>query len=422
MPDRIISLVDCNAFYAACEILRQPALAQRPLLVAGDPRKRHGIVLTASYAARRASGGQVHSGMPLWQALRLLPRDTVVLPPDHEWYADVSQRVMAVLARFSPVVEVASIDEAWSDWTGCEHLFGGDARTMAQRVKDAIRQEIGISVSAGVAWSRMTAKMAAELEKPDGLTVLTRADWIVRVYPLPVSELYGVGPRTAPKLMQVGIQTVGDLAQADPDLLRNLLGSTGLTLQAAARGADTDPVMPRHQADAQSIGHSLTLPRDTVDTSEIHAVLLTLADQVGARLRRHGFVGRTVTLQIRDAAFKTITRSRTLPQATAATDQIYQTALALLADNWQPSKPVRLLGIQVSRLERTAEAPPAAPAARRTQRRDAAVDAIRARFGSGAIMRAAQLDSPLARGLLDQRRHGSSFQRDRLPDPGSTPN
>lgn len=428
MTRRVISLVDCNAFYAACEVLRDPSLRGRPLLIAGDPTRRHGIVLTASYEARRAArGGRIHSGMPLGQALRLLPPDTVVLPPDHEWYAEVSRRVMAVLGRFSPVVEVASVDEAWSDWTDCVHLFGGSARAMALRVKEAIAREVGVPVSVGVGWSRISAKMAAELEKPDGLTVLTPEDWARRIYPLPVSELYGVGPRTAAKLEALGIRTIGDLAEAEPERLEVLLGKTGLRLRTAARAEDTDPVTPRRQEDAKSVGHAITLPRDARDPDEIRAVLLTLADQVGARLRRHRLAGRTVTVTIRTPTFRTLTRSRTLPAPTDETDVIYRTARELMDGCWRPGQPVRLLGVQVSRLGAAGvlqaqlplmtEAEEAAAAERRRQR-DRAVDAIRARFGESAILRASQMVSWAAQSALDRSQHGSSFQRDKLADLG----
>lgn len=430
MPERTISLTDCNAFYAACEVIRNPALRGRPLLIAGDPQNRHGIVLTASYEARRAArGGKVSAGMPLWKALQLLPRDTVVLPPDHEWYAEVSRRVMAILGRFSPTVEVASVDEAWSDWTGCTHLFGGSVRAMAEAVKTAIAREVGITVSVGVGWSRISAKMAAEMQKPDGLTILTPGDWAARIYPLPAGELYGVGPRTVPKLAAVGIQTIGDLAEADPEVLRRLLGKTGLALRTAARAEDTDPVTPRLAEEAKSIGHSITLPRDAVSPDEVRATLLTLSDQVGTRLRRHGLAGRTVTITIRDTAFRTITRSRTLPAPTDATGVIYQTAAALFDAHWQAGKPVRLLGVQVSRLAPVEPEPAAGEAGAapdgsdpdRMRRCDRAIDVIRARFGENAIVRATQVASPTARQMLDPRRRGGSFQRDRLADPGGDP-
>lgn len=399
MHDRVIALLDANAFFASCAVLADPTLKGRPVVVAGDPAARRGIILAVSYEARRHARGPLRAGLPLEQALRVLPKDVVLVAPDHRLYAQVSNRLYEVMTRFTPVIERASIDEAWMDWTGCLHLFGGDPLSMAKQLKEAVRAEVGVPVSVGIGWSKGVAKQAAELQKPDGLTLLSPADWQRRVWPRPVGELNGVGPKTAPRLRRLGIATIGHLAQADPQLLRAVLGVSGEHLRVAARGEDRDPVNPQAGDDAKSIGHSMTLPYDVRDPEELRAVLLNLVEQVGARLRKGGYLGRTVTVHIRDVDFRTISRSKTLAQPTDVTTTIYQTAARLLAAHWPPGKPARLLGVSVGDLRPagTVYRQPSlfeAETHEKDRRVDQAVDAIRARFGEQALVRGSVMRAP----------------------------
>lgn len=411
MDDRTIALVDGNCFFASCVQAANPALRGRPVVVAGDPSVRHGVILAVSYEARRAARGPVRAGMPLGQARRLLGPDVAIVPPDHKLFSDYSDRMHAVLERFSPVTERASVDEVYSDWTGCLHLFGGDPVAMAQRVKRAINEEVGIHVSVGIGRSKIVAKVAAELVKPDGLTYLTPESWMERVFPLPVGDLYGVGPKTVPKLHRLGIYTVGDLAQADPGMLLRIFGVYGPHLRTAARGEDTDPVRAHQPEETKSVSHATTLPRDVADRASQRRVLLDLTDQVGVRLRALGFVARTVQFQVRYPSFETVMRSRTLPAATDVTEIIYRTACDLLEQNVLPGQPVRLLGVGVSQFSRPGEAQ--APAVRQLTLFDdvpvehstppadegrlrivnQAMDQIRARFGDQAIVRVSQMKS-----------------------------
>lgn len=415
---RTIALLDANAFFASCAAAADPALRGKPLVVGGDPSIRHGIVLAASYEARRAARGPVRAGMPLGQALRLLPRDTVVVPPDYVLYASVSRRMFAIMRRYTPLVEGASIDEAWMDWTGCLHLFGGDPLSMALQLKADIRRQLDILVSIGIAWSKVSAKLAAELQKPDGLTWLRPADWPNRVWPLAAEALYGIGPKTAAKLGALGCRTIGDLARADPAQLRQVFGVYGDYMVAAANGRDSGDVDPHAGDEVKSIGHSLTLPQDEGDPAGQRAILLSLADQVGRRLRRAALAARTVALQVRDAQFRTISRAQTLAVATDTSDVIYTTATELLAKHWPTGKPVRLLGVTVTHLQPVDEYMGQmtlfddVEAVARRRRADQAADAVRDRFGEEAVVRATQLTSRRGRTLLDKRRHGTSFQRE----------
>ncbi len=415
--ERVIALTDCNCFFASCLVVKDPTLAGKPIVVAGDPKTRRGVVLAINYEARALAAGQVRAGMPVSQALRLLPPEVLFLPPDRHLFEEVSDGFLTVLERFSPVNERASIDEVYSDWTGCTHLFGGDPVAMALKVKEAIREEVGIPVSVGIGHSKVVAKMAAELQKPNGLILLDRESWVRRVHPLPVGDLYGVGPKTAAKLRSLGIMTVGDLANAHPAILSGHFGAPGLSAQQAARGEDADPVRQRKREETKSISNETTLSEDLTDRGAQKKVLLDLADHVAARVRAHGFLGRTVTIRVRDPSFATFTRAFTLPSPTDETDVIYRTASALLDAHLEPGMPVRLLGVGVSGLETVA--PPAqaptqltlfdlferagsgtkgagapvsgGPAADPKRRKlDEAVDAIRLKYGKNAILRLSQ--------------------------------
>ena len=402
--DRIISLIDGNCFFASCLQAAHPHLQGRPVVVAGDPAVRHGVILAVSYEARRLAKGPVRAGMPLGQARRLLPPEVNICPPDHALFSAYSDRMHAVLQRFSPLNERASVDEVYADWTGCTHLFGGDPVSMAKQVKQAIRDEVKIPVSVGIGRSKIVAKVAAELVKPDGLTCLTPDTWVERVYPLPVGDLYGVGPKTVPKLHRLGIYTVGELAAADPGQLLRHFGIYGPHLRTAARGEDTDPVREHQPDETKSVSHATTLPKDVADRGAQRLVLLELADQVGKRLRALGFAARTVTFQVRFPTFETVMRSRTLPVASDSTDAIYATACRLLEENVAPGQAVRLLGVGVSNFAR----PEATPAPKQltlfdleqppqTGKRpavDEAMDRIRAKFGDRAIVRVSQMESP----------------------------
>jgi DNA polymerase-4 len=414
--DRIIALTDANSFFASCLQAADPKLKGRPVVVAGDPTARRGVILAVSYEARRLALGPVRAGMPLGQARRLLPPEVVICAPDHQLFTNYSDRMAAVLERFSPINERASIDEVYSDWTGCAHLFGNDPICMARLVKEAIRSDIGITVSVGIGRSKVTAKVAAELQKPDGLTLLTPESWRERVYPLPVGDLFGVGPKTVPKLQRMGIYTVGELAEAEAARLNRIMGIYGPHLRAAARGEDQEPVRQHLPEETKSVSNSTTLPRDVAGRRDQRLVLLELSDQVGRRLRALGFAARTVTLQVRYPSFETIIRSRTLSAPSELTDVIHATACQLLDEHVPAGQAVRLLGVGVHNLSRPgavaetrtqltlfdleqraesqAHAPkPVVPEAKR-RTVDQVMDQIRERFGGRAIMRSSQLEHP----------------------------
>jgi DNA polymerase-4 len=344
---RTVLLADMNAFYASVTQVLEPELKGKPLLIAGDPEKRHGIILTASYEAKKRG---VKTGMPIWEAKMHCPQ-AILRPPNFAAFMDFSNRVFAILRDFSPLVEPFSIDEAFVELTGTEKLWGSPLQA-AQAIKKRIKEEVGILCSVGIGPSKVVAKMAAGLQKPDGLTLLTEADIPRRLWPLPIGELFGVGKRMEQHLLNMGIRTIGDLAQTPPKLLRQRFGVVGVTLRELARGQDSSPVNPSSLDTVKSVGHQITLPKDYSLLKEIKVVLLELAEAVSRRARLGNYLGKTVSLSVRGSDFSGIHRSLTLKEATAYPSVIYETALKLFQQHWPQELPVRLLGVSLGNLVR----------------------------------------------------------------------
>ena len=425
VTDRTILHVDLDAFFAAVEQRDRPELRGKPVIVGGDPRGR-GVVSAASYEARRFG---VHSAMSLREAARRCP-DGVFLPVDGRRYQQASRDVMAVLRRFTPQVEPISIDEAFLDVTGSRGLFG-DGRSIATAIKAAVREDVGLTASVGVASTKLVAKIASDLQKPDGLVVVEPGEEAAFLAPLPISRLWGVGQKTATSLADYGVRTIGDLAALSPDLLVRRFGKHGGSLASRARGVDDDPV---HEGDpAKSVGHEHTFDSDTSDREVIERTLLAMSDGVAGRLRSAGVRASTIAVKIRDSSFRTITRQRTLPEPTDLTDPIFRAAVELARPEVRGIR-VRLLGVSASNLgdrEQLGLFPSDDP------RRRAAIEAadtIRRRYGERAVTRGrlvgAGLPAPFERdprNPLDRRARGvdpdpeeasseGSATRDRLGD------
>jgi len=376
--------VDMNAFYASCHQAKDSSLKGKPVIVAGDPKKRNGIVLTASYEAR-AYG--VRTAMPNFQAKKLC-KNAVFLKPDYILYIKMSERVMDILRRFTPIVEVFSIDEAWLDVSGCERLFG-EPIEIAEKIQKVIKEELGLPCSIGISCNKILAKMASDLKKPMGITVLYPEEVPSIIWPLPVEELYGVGKRMADKLNSMNIKTIGDLANIPVEFLEAAFGVIGRQLYLWANGIDESPVDPSFTKGEKSMGHSITLPKDITTFEEARAILLSLSEQVGRRVRKKNFVGRVVTLTIRDDSFLTKTRSATIPY-TNTTEDIYKTAKKLLESNWDGKTPLRLLGVSLSGLTRDFEQISLFPHDEKLRKLNKVIDEIKDRFGENAVYRAGQ--------------------------------
>ena len=339
---KVIFLVDMNAFFISCEMTRNDSLVGMPAAVAGDPKKRTGIILAANYEARSYG---VKTTMLLHEALRLCPK-LILVPPDHRFYGQKSEEVMALLSDFTPVLEQNSIDEAWLDMTGCEGLFGKPVDA-AKRIMSEIKDRLGLWCSIGIAENKFLAKMAAEMKKPLGITELWKQDIPIKFWPLPAKEMYGIGRKTAEKLNQIGIQTIGELAKLDVTLLVKTFGKSGNEIHLYANGIDDSPVLARMADDMQSIGRSTTLPEDISHIEKAKLVLMELSDDIGTTARRHNKKGRTVHITLKYSDFQVVTRQTTIPP-TCTTKEIYQAGCSLLEQNWNRFRSVRLIGISLS--------------------------------------------------------------------------
>jgi len=384
MP-RVILHVDMDAFYAAIEQRDHPELRGRPVIVGAPPDQR-GVVAAASYEARRFG---VHSAMPSRTAGRLCPQGAF-LPPRMRHYVAVSEQIFAILERFTPLLEPLSLDEAFLDVSGAQRLFG-DGPAIARRIKAAIRAETGLTASAGVAPNKFLAKLASDLQKPDGLVIVPDDPAGIRAFlaPLPVGRLWGVGEVTRARLEARGLATIGDLQRASLAALTRLVGPAGAAdFKALAEGRDDRPVEPHREE--QSVSREHTFDTDVRDRDEVERVLNGLVEDVGRRLRRLGKCARGVQLKLRWQGFETITRQMRLPQPAADDGSLLAAAQELFLKE-KLLKPVRLIGFGVHGL--VAGGGPQLSlfedaGVRKRERISRTVDAIRARFGAHSIRRA----------------------------------
>ncbi|MHC4934400.1 MAG: DNA polymerase IV [Planctomycetota bacterium] len=382
---RAILHVDMDAFYASVEQREDESLKGKPVIV-GGPKDARGVVSAASYEAR-AFG--IHSAMPLRTAGRLCPHG-VFLPGRMRLYVKVSREVFAIFTRYSPLVEPLSVDEAFLDLTGAERLFGGPVQAAVQ-LREAIRDELRLTASVGVAPNKFVAKIASDLEKPDGLVVVQPGTVEQFLAPLPVERMWGIGPKGAAALHDKGVYTFGDLSGSGVGRLRRVFGANAQSLMDLAAGRDARPVVTGRAP--KSVGHEITFRENVSDDAVLHATLVSLTDRVAVRLRKHGLRAGCVTLKVRYAPFRTITRRKTLETPTCATTQLIETALHLLEHRTpRNGGPVRLIGISTSGF-RAQTALFEEPAGRRQEAVDSAVDQVRARFGSNAVQRASVIES-----------------------------
>ncbi|API90478.1 DNA polymerase IV [Virgibacillus pantothenticus] len=341
---RIIFHVDMNSFYASVEMAYNPNLKGKPLAIAGNPEERKGIVVTSSYEAR-AKG--VKTTMNVWQAKKLCP-ELMVMRPNFPRYRAASKAVFKIFSEYTPLVQPVSIDEGYMDVT--EMAKEVHAVDLARELQQRVLTELDLPCSIGIAPNKFLAKMASDMKKPFGLTILRKRELPTKLWPLPIGDMYGVGEKTAAKLNATGIYTIGDLAKKDVYHLKQLLGINGERLHNRANGIDNRPVDPDAIYDFKSIGNSKTLPHDTTDDKEIYTLLQELASKVEQRMKRKRTVGRSVQLMIRYHDRRTITRSKKLRYYLHDKKDILLEANDLLQKHWN-LEPIRLLGITVGDLE-----------------------------------------------------------------------
>jgi DNA polymerase-4 len=377
---RTIVHVDMDAFYASVEQRDDPALRGRPVVV-GGPSQR-GVVTAASYEARRFG---VKSAMSMVEALRRCP-DAVVRAGRHERYAEVSEQVFAILGAYSPLVEPLSIDEAFVDVTESRALFG-DGEAIARAIRARVRDELGLTASAGVGPSKFVAKIASDLRKPDALVVVRADEVEAFLAPLPVERMWGVGPKAAASLRGLGLRTLGALARAGPEALERHLGAWGRSVHALARGHDERPVVPEREA--SSIGAEETFGHDLSSREALEERLLGQAARVARRLVARGLFAHVVTVKVKYADFTLVTRRARRDEAVCDARSLHETAKALLARAWHEGRPVRLTGVSASELVHgpTPTLFPDAEVAKRAKL-EALVSQVSERFGEAGLSRA----------------------------------
>lgn len=392
--DRVIYHCDCNSFYCSVELLSRPELRAVPTAVCGDPDSRHGIILAKNEPAKQCG---VRTAETIWQARRKCPGLTL-LPAHHGLYRDYSRRVNAIYDRFTDLIEPFGIDESWLDVTGSLHLFGGDARALADHIRNTVREELGLTISVGVSFNKVFAKLGSDYQKPDATTVITPENYRQVVWPLPVTDLLFVGRAAARVLAQYGVSTIGDLARFDRFALGELLGKQGGQLWNYANGLDGSPVAPAGTyTPPKSVGNGETFSHNLTRREEVARGVALLADQVAVRLRGHGLMASTLQVTIRDPAFKDICRQRPLPAPANTARELARAAMDILAQSWKPNAPIRALTLTAHSLIPEGEAvqqldlfQSAAPQKRdKVEALERTMDAIRSKYGRGAVTVAA---------------------------------
>lgn len=388
--DRVILHCDLNSFYASVELLRYPELRKLPVAVCGDPSSRHGVILAKNDPAKRFG---VQTAETIWQAKKKCP-ELILLPPHHGLYREYSHKVNAVYDEYTDLVEPFGIDESWLDVTHTLHLFGGDARALADTLRQRVRRELGLTLSVGVSFNKVFAKLGSDYKKPDATTVISRENWKGIVWPLPVDAMLYVGGAARKLLGQYGVTTIGELAACRREMLEDLMGKLGGQLHSCANGLDRNPVHSRHQPEpVKSVGNGTTFPKNLTTKAQVAVGINLLSDSVASRLRRAGFYAGGVHVTVRDPEFRDRSRQRQLDAPTHLIRDISAAAQELVGELWKPPSPIRALTVTAINLTPEAETyeqtdlftAGEAPDRQRRERLEAAMDGIRQKYGSGSI-------------------------------------
>ncbi len=388
--DRIILHCDLNCFFASVELLSHPDLRHLPVAVCGDPSSRHGIILAKNEPAKRCG---VQTAETIWQAKKKCP-SLVLLPPHHDRYRVYSKQVNAIYEQYTDLVEPFGIDESWLDVTGSLHLFGGDAAALADTLRHRVREELGLTLSVGVSFNKVFAKLGSDYKKPDATTVISRENWKEIVWPLPVGDLLFVGGAARKLLAQYGVKTIGDLAACPTDMLESLMGKLGTQLHEYACGLDASPVRSRYDREpVKSVGNGTTFPQNLTTWEQVRGGIAVLADSVATRLRRYGLYAGGVQVTVRDPAFRDRSRQTQLSTPTHLIRDITAAALELTGQLWKPPSPIRALTVTAIHLATPADAyeqvdlftAAEAPKRKKQEQLEAAMDHIRSKYGTDAI-------------------------------------
>ena len=388
--ERVILHCDQNCFFASVELLSHPDLRDVPMAVCGDPASRHGIILAKNEPAKRFG---IQTAETVWQARRKCP-GLVLLPPHHKLYREYSVRVNELYGQYTDLVEPFGIDESWLDITGSMHLFGGDPVAIADELRRRMREELGLSISVGVSFNKIFAKLGSDYKKPDATTLISPENWQEIVWPLPVGAMLFVGRSAQRTLAQYGVETIGQLAACRPEMLEKLLGKLGRQLHEYANGLDRSPVRPQAEREpVKSVGNGTTFPHDLTRWEEVRAGLAALSDSVAMRLRRQGLYCSGVQVTIKDSSFCSISRQKRLESPTRLMKDIQRAAMELTRSAWRAPTPIRMLTVTALHITESAESfeqldllgAGRAVSDARQEKLESAVRAIRDKFGDGSI-------------------------------------
>ena len=387
--DRIILHCDLNCFYASVELLSHPDLRDVPMAVCGDPQSRHGIILAKNEPAKKFG---VQTAETIWQAKKKCP-DLVLLPPHHDLYREYSRKVNAIYDEYTDLVEPFGIDESWLDVTHTLHLFGGDARALADALRERMKRQLGLTLSVGVSFNKVFANLGSDYKKHDATTVISRDNWNELVWPLPVGDLLYVGGAARKLLKQYGITTIGQLAACKPEMLETLMGKMGTQLYDYANGLDRDPVRSRYDTEpVKSVGNGTTFPQNLTTREQVHAGIAVLADSVASRLRHAGLYAGGVQVTVRDPQFHDRSRQRQLAAPTHLIRDLTDAAMELLYELWKPPSPIRALTVTAIHLVQEGEAYEqmdlfsSGPGKEKQEKLEGAMEQIRKKFGADAIV------------------------------------
>lgn len=396
--DRTILHCDMNSFFASVELLDHPELAGRPVAVSGDPTSRHGIILAKNEEAKKY---KVQTAETIWQARRKCPN--LILLPSHRYkYEEFCSIINGIYLRYTDMVEPFSIDESWLDVSGSLNHFGMDGRELADHIRETVKRETGLRLSAGVSFNKVFAKMGSDYKKPDATTVISRDNYRRLLWPLPAEEMFFVGKATGEKLAAMNIHTIGDIARADERLLESTFGKHGRDLYRYANGLDDAPVSKYNaQKEYKSVGNGITFKRNLRGREDVRTAVISLSDRVSQRLRKHGLRAGGIKVDIKDPDFRVITRQKQLDRAVNSSVEIAAAAMEIIDRNWHYPDPIRLLtitGINIGCGEREEQMNLfglSEEVHKQNEAVDAAMDAVRSKFGRYSIMYGGALGNDL---------------------------
>ena len=397
MKDRVILHCDCNSFFASVETVFNPQYRDVPMAVAGSVENRHGIILAKNEHAKKFN---IKTAETVFSAKKKCP-DLVLLDPHYDRYVEYSVKANEIYSRYTDMVEPFGIDESWLDVTA-SGVFG-NGYEIAEKIRQEIKQELGITVSVGVSFNKVFAKLGSDYKKPDATTVISRENFKDIVYPLPVSDLLFVGKSTADALKHLGIRTIGDLAEANRELLDMKLGKSGAMLSSYARGEDNSPVESSSKADAKSIGNGFTFKHDLVGREECLTGIKYLSEEIGTKLRIKGLKCSTVQLTIKDEYLRSIQRNLTLSSPTDISSEIADAAYKILCREWKEERPIRMITVTATNIVRADSVheqlgffdSEKTEKREKNGKREIVVDEIRRKFGTDSIVRASIIENDI---------------------------